>query len=124
MFCVELVFAGGVVATIVENNEATSATIFGYNPATNSFTSDFGGGLYSSGLYPLQALQSTPMLVLIIYFFIPQLICEFVRGMFAAGSFTFVGNNLTYSAGVTQIIDEKFSGLPILLSTSLFPFSI
>ena len=119
-----MLFAGMFTATVVENNAAVNAAgIISYNPSTDSFNSNFGGGVYKTTSNTIiTILESTPLWDCYFFTILPNLInFIFSSGMYAGGDFNFVGHNFTYSGGVLQIIDDKYQGniFSILSSSSL-----
>ena len=58
-----MLVSGEFVATVVNGSSAThSSGILGYDPSTDTFSANFGGGVYKSeGSYFIGVLKVTPM---------------------------------------------------------------
>ena len=57
-----MVFASKMIVSIALNGEAASSGgILTYDPATDLFTSNVGGGLYLSNAPDVEVLKSTPL---------------------------------------------------------------
>ena len=59
----EMIFAGDFMATIVQNTAAsTPGGVLSYNPSTDTFNSNFAGGVYYHGSVVVPTtLGSTPL---------------------------------------------------------------